>query len=230
MVTLALDTTTKTATCAVVSDARLVGEWAGEAGLSPAAQLPRGIDEALAAAGCRPGDVDLLAVAVGPGSFTGLRVGIATMQGLALALARPLIGVSGLEALTLCAGVECGAGEELLVSPWVDAWRGEVYAGAYRGRRPVMPPMVGEPARVLAALDGPVLFVGDGAVAHRAFIVSQAGGRGQFAATMTPRLAPAIARLAAARAQAGERPEPHAITPLYVRRPDAEMARDHRAG
>ena len=229
MVTLALDTTTKIATTAVVSGTRVVGEWAGDAGLSPAAQLPRGLEEALAAAGCRPGDIDVLAVAVGPGSFTGLRVGIATMQGLAVALARPLVGVSALEALTTCAAAECADGEEVLISPWVDAWRGEVYAGAYRAGLPLMTPVVAGPARILAALDGPVLFVGDGAVAHRAFIVSQCGDRGRFAPTMTPRLAPAIARLAAARAQAGERPDPHAVAPLYVRRPDAEMARDHRA-
>ena len=71
MVTLALDTTTKAATSAVVSGARVVGEWAGDAAISPAAQLPRGLEDALAAAGCRLGDVDVLAVAVGPGSFTG---------------------------------------------------------------------------------------------------------------------------------------------------------------
>ncbi len=230
MVTLALDTTTKAATSAVVSGARVLGEWAGDAGISPAAQLPRGIEEALAAAGCRPGDVDVLAVAVGPGSFTGLRVGIATMQGLAVALTRPLLGVSALEALMACAAAECADAGELLVSPWVDAWRGEVYAGAYRAGRGMMPPMIGDPARVLAALDGPVLLVGDGAAAHRALIVSHAGSRVRFAPTLTPRLAAAIARLAAARAQAGERPAPHAIAPLYVRRPDVEMARDHRAG
>src|SRR5688572_9096058 len=124
---------------------------------------------------------------------------------------------------------ECVDGVGLLGSPGVDAWRGEVYAGAYRAGRPLMTPVVAGPARMLAALDGPVLFVGDGAVAHRAFIVSEAGDRGGFALTMTPRLAPAIARLAAARAEAGERPSPHAVAPLYVRRPDPEMARDHRA-
>jgi tRNA threonylcarbamoyladenosine biosynthesis protein TsaB len=229
MVTLALDTTTKTATSAVVSGARVVGEWAGDATVSPAAQLPRGIAEALAAAGCRPGDIDVLAVAVGPGSFTGLRVGIATMQGLAVALTRPLIGVSALEALMTCAAEEYADAGELLISPWVDAWRGEVYAGAYRAGREIMAPMVGSPAHVLATLSGPVLLVGDGAAAQRTLIVSEAGSRVRFAPTLTPRLAAAIARLAAARAQAGERPLPHAIAPLYVRRPDAELARDHRA-
>ena len=231
MITLALDTTTKTATCAVLSGDAVTGHWTGDAARSPAAQLPRGVADALAASGCRPEDVDVLAVAVGPGSFTGLRVGIATMQGLAVALARPLIGVSALDALAEAAAIECGAGTAMLIAPWVDAWRGEVYAGAYRGGRELGPPVVGDPLRLLADLDGPVLFTGDGAAAHRAVITATLGDRARFATTMTPALAGVIARLARTRALSGERPVPHAIAPLYVRRPDAELARDaSRAG
>ena len=231
MVTLALDTTTKTATSAVLVGGRVAGEWVGDAAVSPAAQLPGGVAEALAAAGCRAGDVDVLAVAVGPGSFTGLRVGIATMQGLATALSRPLIGVSALEALAACAAIESGAGDDLLIVPWVDAWRGEIYAGVYRAGGALALPVVGDPARVLAGLEGAALFTGDGAASHRTLITTQLGDRARFATTMTPRLAATIARLATARAEAGERPAPHAIAPLYVRRPDAELARDaSRAG
>jgi tRNA A37 threonylcarbamoyladenosine modification protein TsaB len=90
----------------------------------------------------------------------------------------------------------------------------------------VQSPLVADPARALDALHGPVLFVGDGALAHRALIEARLGTHARFAATMAPRLAPVVARLAAARAEAGERPAPHAIAPLYVRRPDAELARD----
>ena len=149
--------------------------------------------------------------------------------GRAVALARPLIGVSTLEALTMCAAAECGDGEEGLISPWVDALARRSVCGCVSRGCPADDTRGCRPRADVPALDGPVLFVGDGAVAHRAFIVSQAGDRGRFAPTMTPHLAPAIARLAAARAQAGERPAPHAVAPLYVRRPDAEMARDHRA-
>ena len=154
MVTLALDTTTKTATCAVLSGDDVAGQWTGDAAVSPAAQLPRGLVDALAAAGRRPEDVDVLAVAIGPGSFTGLRVGIATMQGLAVALSRPLIGVSALDALAVCAAIESDAGDRLLIAPWVDAWRGEVYAASYRAGRALGAPVVGDPRRLLAELEG----------------------------------------------------------------------------
>lgn len=230
MLTLALDTTTRAASGAVVVDGRVGGEWTADAARSLAALLPRGLIDALAAGGWTLKDVDLLAVAVGPGSFTGLRVGIATMQGLAVALGRPLLGVSSLEALARCA-VEDQGDPNSTISAWMDAWRGEAYTGLYRHGHEVRPATVGGPADALAALaeiDGPVVFVGDGAALHRSLIEERLGQRAVFSATMQPNLAPTIARIAAARAAAGERSGPDAITPLYVRRPDVERARDAR--
>ena len=230
MLTLALDTTTRTSSGAVVVDGHVGGEWTADAARSLAALLPRGLIDALAAGGWTLKDVDLLAVAVGPGSVTGLRVGIATMQGLAVALGRPLLGVSSLEALARCAVEEHGDPTST-ISVWVDAWRGEAYTGLYRHGQEVRPVTVGAPADALAALaeiDGPVLLVGDGAALHRSLIEERLGRRAIFAATMQPKLAPTIARIASARAAAGERSLPDAIIPLYVRRPDVERARDAR--
>jgi tRNA threonylcarbamoyladenosine biosynthesis protein TsaB len=227
MLTLALDTTTRASTGAVVVDGRVAGEWTAAAAQSLAAQLPRGLVDALTAGGWTLADVDVLAVAVGPGSFTGLRVGIATMQGLAVALGRPLLGVSSLEALAHCAAQEHGD-LGITVSVWVDAWRGEAYTGLYRQGEELRPPTVGTPADALAGIDGTVLLVGDGAALHRNLIVERLGRRAIFAASMQPRLAATIARAAAARAAAGEQSLPDAIAPLYVRRPDVERVRDAR--
>jgi tRNA threonylcarbamoyladenosine biosynthesis protein TsaB len=226
MVTLALDTTTRTPTCALVADAVVEGAWEGRSDESPAAQLPMGLQRALDQAGRQLADLDVLAVAVGPGSFTGLRVGIATMQGLAVALGVPLVGVSSLEALAVhAAAADRHAG---VVAPWVDAWRGEVYAGLYRAGREERPPVVARPEDVLPGLSGTVLFVGNGSDAHRARLAAWTGGTARFAPIMQPALAETIARLAGARVAGGERPAPDAIAPLYVRRPDPELARDAR--
>jgi tRNA threonylcarbamoyladenosine biosynthesis protein TsaB len=227
MLTLALDTTTRASSGAAVVDGRVGGEWTADAAQSLAALLPRGLIDALAAGGWTLQDVDVLAVAVGPGSFTGLRVGIATMQGLAVALGRPLLGVSSLEALARCAADEHGD-PTATISVWVDAWRGEAYTGLYRHGQELRPATVGAPADALAEIDGSVVLVGDGAALHRGLIEERLGRRAIFAATMQPKLAPTIARIATARAAAGERSLPDHITPLYVRRPDVERARDAR--
>jgi tRNA threonylcarbamoyladenosine biosynthesis protein TsaB len=226
MVTLALDTTTRTPTCALVADAVVEGAWEGRADESTAAQLPMGLQRALAQAGRPMSDLEVLAVAVGPGSFTGLRVGIATMQGLAVALGLPLVGVSSLEALAVHAAVaDRSAG---VVAAWVDAWRGEVYAGLYRAGREERSPVVASPDDVLRDLSGDVLFVGNGCDAHRARLTAWTGGSARLAAVMQPALAETIARLAGARVAGGERPSPDAIAALYVRRPDPELVRDAR--
>ena len=88
--------------------------------------------------------------------------------------------------------------------------------------------MVAAPDDVLRGLSGDVLFVGNGCAAHRARLAAWTGGIARFAPIMQPALAETIGRLASARVAGGERPSPDAIAPLYVRRPDPELARDAR--
>ena len=99
MLILALDTTTRAGSAAVLRDGRVLHELAGDPALTHGQRLPGELMRVLDAAGVRIEDVDLFAVAAGPGSFTGLRVGIATMQGLAMARGRRVVPVSTLEAL-----------------------------------------------------------------------------------------------------------------------------------
>jgi tRNA threonylcarbamoyladenosine biosynthesis protein TsaB len=170
------------------------------------------------------GAIEVFVVATGPGSFTGLRIGIATMQGLAFGEGKPLVGVSGFDALAHIGGPEGR------VATWVDAWRGDVFAALYEGGREVEPPTVARPEDLIGHLRGmPTLFVGDGAWTHRETITRALGADARVADPAAPLLAGTLAVLGGAAAEAGECPPPHAIRPLYVRRPDAEIARDTRA-
>lgn len=219
MLVLALDTTTALGSCALTRDGLVVCEQVSDAPGSHDERLPGDLMSLLDRAGVSVRDIDVFAVATGPGSFTGLRVGIATMQGLAFAEAKPLIGLSGFDALARLAG------SSERVATWVDAWRGEVFAALYEDGREIESPVVSRPDMLLEPMRGrPTLFIGDGAVAHESAIRSVLGDAARLANPTAPPLAGMIAILAG-EADSGDHP-PHAIRPLYVRRTDAELARD----
>ena len=226
MIVLGLDTTTRQGSLAVMRDGALLETAALPPG-QPAACLPEEVGALVARHGISLDQVGAFAVAVGPGSFTGLRIGVATMQGFAFARQRPLLGVSGLEALALAAGA--GA-----VATWVDAWRGEVYAAVYRDGVVAGEPTVDEPGSLLAGIArvfgaDPVRFIGDGAVRYQARIEeAQVGWRLRDPAT--PLLAGLVAQIGHGRLEAGETGAPGAVRPLYVRRPDVELVRSARRG
>src|SRR6185503_2808150 len=96
---LALDTTTRAGSVALLDGERVVDERAGDGTRTHAERLPAEITSLVAAHGLTLPDIDLYAVASGPGSFTGLRIGIATIQGLALVHARRIVAISALDAL-----------------------------------------------------------------------------------------------------------------------------------
>jgi tRNA threonylcarbamoyladenosine biosynthesis protein TsaB len=163
------------------------------------------IQEILHRAGLRLADVDAFAAASGPGSFTGVRVGLACMKGLAEATGKPALGVSNLEALA-------SFGTAPLRAALLDARRGEIYGAVYdTAGRIVVPETVGKLETWLATLPAGVEFLSNGFAPG-------------FPVTSAPRaLAPAVARLAAARLDRGEAPDPAALDANYVRRSDAEL-------
>ncbi len=230
MLILSLDTTTAAGSCALVADGRVRREAGGDPAVSQAERLPGDLVALLAAERVDLREVDAFAVGIGPGSFTGLRVGIAAMQGLAVAMGKPLVGVSAFDALAAVGWSGTASRPDpphARIATWIDAWRGEVFAALYEGGLEVEPPTVESPARLLARYGGaPALFTGDGAARYASDIARACGDAARFTVPVVPMLAGTMAQLAATVLSQGARPLPHAVRPLYVRRSDAELARD----
>ncbi len=226
MLILALDTTTRAGSAAVLDDDRVLAESGGDPALTHGQRLPADLMRVLDAAGVALRAVELFAVGAGPGSFTGLRVGIATVQGLATAGQRRVVPVSTLDALA-----------HILETPpphlaaWMDAQRAEVFATLYdASRRPIAGPTSASPEATLTAWSAlvpleAVTFIGDGAVRYADVIRARAGGRARLIEPAPP-LAGAIGRIASR--QRDQAVLPHAVVPIYVRKPDAELARARR--
>src|SRR4051812_16719988 len=125
---LALDTTTRDGSVALVDEHHVVEERRGDARRSHAERLPDELTSLASAHGLSVPSIDLFAVAAGPGSFTGLRIGIATIQGLALTAGKRIVAISALEALAHCADAAPGT----LVAAWMDARRHDIFSALYR--------------------------------------------------------------------------------------------------
>jgi tRNA threonylcarbamoyladenosine biosynthesis protein TsaB len=231
VLTLALDTTSRGGSVAVLRDDTVLSAVAGEAERTHGERLPQDIDAAIQRAGVTLADLTLLVVAAGPGAFTGLRIGLAAMQGIAMVLRLPTIGVSALDALALAAMEHHHGGG---IAAWMDAHRGEVFASTYTHGAssaaacvPLSAPIVGRPADVMAQTvpaDDDISVIGDGAVRYQEQLQHYSSRAVVMAGPAL--LAPYLARLGRARVeQAGP---PHALQPLYVRRADAELARQKR--
>jgi tRNA threonylcarbamoyladenosine biosynthesis protein TsaB len=221
---LSLDTTTRGGSVAVVRDRQIVHLGAGDPTRTHGERLPADLMTACDRAHVTIGEIELFAVAAGPGSFTGLRIGIATMQGLAMARERRIVPVSTLEAVAAAAIGEAREQGHFRTVAWIDAQRGEVFAQVFEGADPVSPAIAAPPLSAIEIqrelLEG-AAFHGDGAVRYRDQIRSALGLDVRIGEVRP--LAGAIGLIAAH--QPDRAVLPHAVVPIYVRRPDAEIAR-----
>ena len=235
---LALDTTSVHGSVALWRQGRCAVLRPSDPERSYSGQLPALLRDVVGEAGLVLAEVELFAAAVGPGSLTGLRVGMATVQGLAFALGRRVVGVSSLEATARLAARRTGL-DAGFAGAWTDAFRGEVFTALYRVDGPEAawdetdPPAVARPevtaARWSEVVGGRRVALGGTAVPAMRDLLRATFGTGLRIDDEAPHLAGVVAELAAARASRGESALPHALQPLYVRRPDAELARE-RAG
>lgn len=221
---LAIDTSALTATAAVLSDETLVGEMSFTTSLTHSQTIMPMIDELLSRASLTIADIDLFACSVGPGSFTGLRIGIGTVKGLSYGIGKKVCAVSTLEALAHnVAFANC------IISPIMDARRGQVYNALYRwenGRLVCLKePRALSVEELCAEIDSDVIFVGDGVKVHREKISSALGSRAHFA---PPQHCLQRASSVAASALNKEGIDPASLTAVYLRKPQAEREREEK--
>jgi tRNA threonylcarbamoyladenosine biosynthesis protein TsaB len=229
---LAVETSTLTGGSALLEGDTVVAECRLSLAVTHSERLVPAVDHVRRVAGVRLGDVDALAVSVGPGSFTGLRIGLSTMKELAFATRKPLCGIPTLDALAWCLPFA-----ESPVCPVLDARKGEVYSALYRTAggqlerlwdyRAVTP----EALAVALAQEwpGPVVLLGDGAVPF-APVFRRILGDAARIAPPAQRLPSAVtvADLARAALERGESGDPGALVPLYLRRSEAELSRERQ--
>lgn len=221
---LTIDTSTNVCSIALTDGPQPVAEYLFSPGRKAAARLVPAILDLMADAGLAIADLDGFGVALGPGSFTGIRVGVAAVKGLALAAGKPAVGFSSLAMLAQnLPWADCP------VCPLFDARKGEVYAGLYRCRslpEPIQADRAISPDRLVAGIDGRTLFVGDGADRYRELIAGALGDLAIFApsSAMQPR-ASAGALLALKAFERGLVPPLPLLNPSYLRLSEAEQAR-----
>jgi tRNA threonylcarbamoyladenosine biosynthesis protein TsaB len=220
---LTVDTSTPTGSVAISRGETLLGEILLNVKSTHTDRLLLTLRQLLTDAGLQLADVDAFGVVLGPGSFTGLRVGVATVKGLALAMDKPVVGVSTLQALAMQIPFS-----QYPLCVLLDARKNEVYAGLYlwEGGRPVpaRPETVIAPEVLLETLDGEILFAGDGSLIYRTLISRRLGSRAHFVpwALHLPRAA-AAAVLALAALRAGETIPLAQLAPRYIRLSEAEI-------
>ena len=220
---LTIQTATPAGSVALTDGDRLLGELFLDVRRPHGSWLLDAVERLLGAAGMTVQDLDGFGVTAGPGSFTGLRVGLATVKGLALATGKPVAGVSTLQTLALQAPYPA-----VPVCALLDARKKEVYAGIFRWEEGWPRPLGGEqvlpPDRLLADLPGEMLFVGDGAAAYRTLIVRHFGSRAHFLQGVYHPPRAAHAALLALRAfETGTVLSAAEINPVYIRASEAEL-------
>lgn len=220
---LAVETSTMLGGIALMEGDTLIGESRINVKVTHSERIMTEIDHLLTRSGWTIDDVDVFGAASGPGSFTGLRVGLSTVKGLVYATGKRLVSVPTLEAFAW--NIPFAAHR---VCPLFDARRKEVYAGLYQwsetGFIKVMEERALKLEELLAGISEPVIFIGEAAVLHRELIRETLGGLALFGAPQQMVPSPAnVAYLCMKKAEEGLFEDPIRLVPRYLRKSEAEI-------
>ena len=223
MIVLGVETATSVGSVAIVNDKGIIGECTLDVSLNHSERLLPIIDQLLKNTDITLSRIDGLVVSLGPGSFTGLRIGISTIKGLSLASEKPVVGIPTLD--SLAHHYPCA---ETLVCPMVDAKKKEVFAALYRWNasfelQKLTPDLAIAPQQLLRKINEQVVFLGDGCRVYESLIEEFLGSKALFAPSYLghPRAA-TIACLGLEELKKGNILALNNLTPLYIRPSDAE--------
>lgn len=218
---LALDTAAQSCSVAIVDDGSLLAELTRVNSTTHSRHLMDFINTVCSLADLKAEDVDGFAVTIGPGSFTGLRIGISTIKGLAFSLGKPVVGISSLDALAW----QC-AQSAYLICPLLDARKKEVYACRYRFENNELikdgSEKVASPAEAVRGIREPSIFVGNAVRLYRENISAELGQLAHFAARGHHTIrASSIAWLSMSGFIRKQTDDVALLIPHYIRKPDA---------
>lgn len=221
---LAVETATIAGSVAVVDDAAgLIGEVRVDVKVVHAERLMPSIEWLLKASGVQIHEIDAFAVSIGPGSFTGLRIGLSTVKGFSYAAGKPVIPVPTLDAfartLPFC---------NYLICPMLDARKSEVYSALYKWDdvecKKIMPETAINPAELLQRLHERTIFIGEGVKIYKELISDIMRDNAVFApaSRMSPS-ASTVGEIALEKLKQGAIADPVSLTPFYIRKSEAEL-------
>ncbi|NLF80577.1 MAG: tRNA (adenosine(37)-N6)-threonylcarbamoyltransferase complex dimerization subunit type 1 TsaB [Clostridia bacterium] len=224
---LAIDTSGRALSAAIFAEGEVLASGGVDSGRNHSLELLPLVDDLLRHNHLTFADFDAFAATVGPGSFTGLRIGLATVKAWGQACGKPLVGVSTLDAIAATAAGGAEAAD--YIAPICDARRNEVYTALYRGGERLSPDRAVGPdtlARELARLNQPVLLAGDALLTYEPLLRRELKDNFRLPAQGNQLFfAAAAARLAAVQYLAGAVVEPAALLPVYLRLSEAEEKR-----
>lgn len=218
---LGIETTADVCSVAVVDENGILVERAFRHRMHLSERLIADVDAALQDSGSSLEMLDGLGVGIGPGSFTGVRIGVTTVKTWADVLQKPVAGIISLDVLAQ----ESAVCAECAIVPIIRAKPGSVYSAVYTGREgeaqvtvPIELLTIEELTSRLSSISGPVILCGEGLIRYGTAIREACGAKAQFGSADAPR-ASTIARMAARRLKAGQADDPLALAPLYVSPP-----------